>query len=146
MSAIAVEVFFQAFSLRAFVVVISFLPKKRVGGSVGDRGKAHMAKLKRIALWSVILGIALVTQACWDDDPKGFKLVGEGACRQADGGAGNPRYAKAASLDECFSQCLQDSSSCKAIEYNSKNGSCEIHSEPISKFEKVEGVSCYTVE
>jgi PAN domain len=109
-------------------------------------GTAHMPRLKRIALWSTILGIAFMVQACWEDEQKGLKLVGAGACRNADGSEGRPRTVKAASLDDCSSQCLQEGKSCKAIEYNSTNGSCEIHSEPMTSFEKVEGVSCYAVE
>jgi len=105
-----------------------------------------MPQLKRLARWSMILGVAIAVQACGDAAPKGLKLVGAGGCRNADGSEGRPTTVKVASLEECTSQCREAGKSCTAIEYNANNGSCELHSEPISKFEQAAGVSCYAVE
>lgn len=70
-------------------------------------------------------------------------LLGEGGCRTADGGPGEHHTTSTVSLEECKAKCLDMGGDCTALEYNSNNGNCEIHSDTITLFEQVAGVSCY---
>jgi hypothetical protein len=88
----------------------------------------------------VIAGVWMI-QGCWENEQ--FTLLGEGGCRLADGGEGTPEYLSGLSSEQCQAQCSAEDGQCTAIEYNTNNGLCEIHSEPIVKFEGVEGVFCY---
>ena len=69
-------------------------------------------------------------------------LLGEGGCRTADGEQGEHTNLKV-SFDQCKAKCLAVNGQCTALEYNSNTNGCEIHSEPITSFEGVAGVSCY---
>jgi hypothetical protein len=102
-----------------------------------------MLKVKKIGLWVALLGIALTTQGCWEDDEDQLTLLGDGGCRTADGGTGEPAYLSGMSLEECKAQCFNGKESCTAVEYNANNSMCEIHSDPITTYEKVESVACY---
>ena len=105
-------------------------------------------------------GIVPQVQGCWQDEqPRGTRvpypmpsfrgrltLLGEGGCRTADGEQGEHTMISAVSFDDCKAKCLEANGQCTALEYNSNNSSCEIHSEPITSFEGVAGVSCYRRE
>jgi hypothetical protein len=92
----------------------------------------------------VLAGGAPLVQGCSQDDPPGeLALLGEGGCRTADGGQGTHTTISAVSFDQCEEKCLATNGQCTAFEYNSNNSDCEIHSEPITLFEEVAGVSCY---
>jgi hypothetical protein len=97
----------------------------------------------RIGSWLAIVGVALMMQGCWDEQEDRLTLLGEGGCRAADGGEGEPAYTQATSAEECEAQCFVGETPCTAVEYNANNGTCEVHHQPITKFEKVEGVVCY---
>jgi hypothetical protein len=103
-----------------------------------------MPKARPFAGWLVIAGVALSVQGCWESEQKDLTLLGEGGCRIADGGEGRPIYIKGVSLDECEAKCFDGDGKCTAVEYNTNNSQCEIHSQPITKYEKVGGVFCYT--
>ena len=105
-----------------------------------------MLKAKTIGLWFAILGIGLAAQGCWDEDEDRLALLGEGGCRTADDSAGDPEYLSGLSLEACKAQCFNGNGSCVAVEYNSNNSNCEIHSDPITKIEYVKGVSCYLAQ
>ena len=105
----------------------------------------NMAKSMRVGLWLGIGCLALAVQGCWDDGQESLTLLGEGGCRAADGGRGDPQTVQAASAEECEALCFAGETSCAAVEYNANNGACEIHREPIAKFEHVEGVTCYAM-
>ena len=98
-------------------------------------------KAREISGWVVIAGFALTAQGCWEDEQ--VTSLGEGGCRIADGGGGVPVHFSGLSSDECKAKCFNGSGKCTAVEYNTNNGQCEIHSEPIVKYEEVEGVFCY---
>jgi hypothetical protein len=104
-----------------------------------------MLKARRIGRWLAIVGVVLATQGCWDDGQERLTLLGEGGCRTADGGHGDSSTVGVASAEDCEAQCFNGEASCTAVEYNSNNGACEIHREPIAKFEHVEGVACYAM-
>ena len=105
-----------------------------------------MLKAGRIGVWIVVAGVALVTQACWEEEqPGGLALLGDGGCRMANGSEGKPTTIAAESPDACQAQCLTGGNPCVAVEYNANNRRCEVHREPITKFEKVEGVACYVM-
>lgn len=97
----------------------------------------------RVGVWFAIIGIALMMQGCRDENQ--LKLLGEGGCRTADGGEGEPTYLSGMSLEECKTQCVGENGPCAAVEFNANNGNCEVHLQPITKFEAVEGVACYVV-
>jgi hypothetical protein len=105
----------------------------------------NMPKSMRVGLWLGIGCLALALQGCWDDGQENLTLLGEGGCRAADGGHGHPRTVPVASAEDCEAQCFAEATPCVAVEYNSKNGACEVHSEPIARFEHVEGVACYAM-
>lgn len=103
-----------------------------------------MPKARRIGLCFAIVGFALAAQGCWNDE-QDLTLLGDGGCRTADGGEGRPAYLTAVSAEACEAQCSAGDEQCTAVEYNAGNGSCEIHHEPITKFERIEGVTCYAM-
>jgi hypothetical protein len=105
-----------------------------------------MVEKRHIWICLVVAGIALAVQGCWEDKPDELTLLGEGGCRTADGGEGDPRYVSGLSLDACKAECFNGDVSCAAVEYNANNSNCEVHSGQITKFEDVEGVSCYVVK
>jgi hypothetical protein len=88
----------------------------------------------------MIAGVWLI-QGCWENDQ--LTLLGEGACRLADGSEGAPESLSGLSSEQCQAQCSAEDAQCTAVEYNTNTGLCEIHSEPIVKYEEVEGVFCY---
>jgi PAN domain len=88
----------------------------------------------------VIISVLMI-QGCRDDEQ--FTLVGEGGCRLADGGEGGPVHLAGLSSEQCQAECTAENGKCTAFEYNTNNGNCEVHSEPIVKFEAVAGVFCY---
>ena len=100
-----------------------------------------MPKSRYVARWLVMSGVALMLQGCWDDEQ--LTLLGEGGCRITDGSEGEPIYVSGLSLDQCQAKCFNGTPNCTAVEYNTNNGQCEVHSDPITKFEVVEGVFCY---
>jgi hypothetical protein len=101
-----------------------------------------MLKSRPIGVWLAILGVALTVQGCWDEQDQ-LELLGDGGCRTADGGEGGPTHFSEMSLDECKAQCFDGDAPCAAVEFNANNSKCEVHFEPITKFEAVEGVACY---
>ena len=111
-----------------------------------------LPKVGRIGVWIVVAGVALVTQASWEEEqPGGLALLGDGGCRMANGSEGKPTTIDAESPDECQAQCFTggtlftDGTPCVAVEYNANNRRCEVHREPITNFKKVEGVACYAM-
>jgi PAN domain len=102
----------------------------------------------------VIAGVTPLVQVCSQDEAQHesqdeqdqLTLLGEGGCRTADGGHGEAITISAVSFDQCKSKCFGTNGQCFAFEYNSNNNVCEIHSEHITTFEKVAGVSCYQRE
>jgi PAN domain len=106
-----------------------------------------MPKAGRSAVWIMMVGVALVTQGCWEEEPGGLALLGDGGCRMANGSEGTPTTIGVQSSDECQAKCLTDGAApCVAVEYNANSSSCEVHREPITKFEKIEGVACYVMK
>jgi hypothetical protein len=105
-------------------------------------------------------GILPQVQGCWQDEQlrqharavphaqlqDRLTLLGEGGCRTADGEQGEYTTISAVAFDECKAKCSEVNGQCTALEYNRNNGICEIHSEPITSFEGVAGVSCYRRE
>lgn len=89
----------------------------------------------------LVIVSAVFIQGCWEDEQ--FTLLGEGGCRLADGGEGTPVYLAGVSSEQCQAECSDQNGACTAFEYNTNNSQCEIHAEPIVKFEGVEGVLCY---
>ncbi len=103
-----------------------------------------MLKARQMGVSLAIIGLSLLVQNCGEDDRDGLTLLGNGGCRTADGGEGNPTFFEV-SLDACKTKCFEDDGKCTAVEYNANNSNCEIHSEPITKFEEVDNVECYVV-
>jgi len=99
----------------------------------------------------VIAGVAPLVQVCAQaeaqhesqDEEDQLTLLGEGGCRTADGGQGAYTRISSVSFDQCKTECFGLNGKCIALEYNSNINGCEIHSEPITSFEEVAGVSCY---
>jgi hypothetical protein len=105
-----------------------------------------MLKAGRIGGLIVVAGVALMTQACWEEEqPGGLALLGDGGCRMANGSEGKPTTIGAESPDACQAKCFAGETPCVAVEYNANNSNCEVHREPITNFEKVEGVACYVM-
>jgi PAN domain len=102
-----------------------------------------MPKSKQVAGWLAVVGVALVVQGCGEDEQDRLTLLGRGGCRTADGSEGQYETLFGVSLDACKAQCFGENGPCTAVEYNSNNSSCEIHSEPITTFKEVENVECY---
>lgn len=106
-----------------------------------------MPKAGKIGLWIMVVGMALVAQGCWEEEQPGrLVLLGDGACRMADGSEGRPTTIGAESPDACQAECFANGTPCVAVEYNANNSRCEVHRKPITKFEKVEGVACYVMK
>jgi hypothetical protein len=105
-----------------------------------------MFKVRQVGWALVIVGIALTVQGCWEQDQDQLTLLGDGGCRTADGGDGSPTYIAGMSLEGCKQHCFGDGGPCAAIEFNSGNGMCEVHSAAITRVEPVEGVACYVVK
>jgi PAN domain len=105
-----------------------------------------MPEARHIGMWFAILGIALMLQGCWENEQDRFALVGDGGCRTADDRHGSQTTVTEITLAECRERCLEVNGACSAIEYTSSGGVCEIHSEPITKFESAEGVTCYVTK
>ncbi len=104
-----------------------------------------MPEAVRIGVWLTVVSMALMAQGCWDDQQAELTLLGEGGCRTADGGEGESSNVLTASADECEAQCFAGEKPCAAVEFNGNNNQCEIHRQPITSVEKVEGVFCYVV-
>ena len=104
-----------------------------------------MHKAGLIGLFCAIIGVALGAQGFWGDGQDRLTVLGEGGCRTADVGEGNPSYLQVASAKECEAQCFVGEAPCAAFEYSANNGMCEVHREPIASFEHVEGVTCYAM-
>ena len=103
-----------------------------------------MRKAKQIGPWLAVGAIVLALQGCWGDEQDQLTLLGDGGCRTADGGDGEPQYVSGLSLDACKARCGDGGdTACTAIEYNTGNGICEVHSKPITIFNAVDGVACY---
>jgi PAN domain len=79
-------------------------------------------------------------------DEDQLTLLGDGGCPTADGREGEHTAVSQASDDACKAQCFVANEPCRAVGFNSNNGNCEIHSEPITKYEKVDGVACYVMK
>ena len=90
----------------------------------------------------LVIVLAVMIQGCWSEEQQ-FTLLGEGGCRLSDGGEGEPVYLIGLSTEQCQAECSSENGKCSAVEYNTNNGQCEVHSAPIVKFEKVAGVFCY---
>jgi PAN domain len=105
-----------------------------------------MLRVRRVRLWFAIAGIAVALQGCWENDEDQLTLLGDGGCRTADGREGEHTVVSQASHDACKAQCFVANEPCTAVEFNSNNGNCEVHSEQITKYEKVEGVACYVMK
>jgi PAN domain len=99
--------------------------------------------LAQIAGGFVLAGVAPLVQGWSKGEQDQLALLGEGGCRLADGGEGNPVHLAGLSSERCQAECISQNGKCSAVEYNTNNGQCEVHSEPIVKFEAVEGVFCY---
>jgi PAN domain len=104
----------------------------------------NMLKARRIGRWLAIVGVALAAQGCWEEQ-ENLTLIGEGGCRTADGGHGDSWTVQVAAAEDCEAHCSAEEVPCTAVEYNANNGMCEIHREPIARFEHVAGVACYAM-
>jgi hypothetical protein len=118
-------------------------PKQGAGWRCLAMERRNMPKAKQMVAWLAVLGIALAVQGCWEDEENRLTLLGDGGCRTADGGEGQPTHISGASLDACKARCFDADAPCIAVEYNANNNNCEIHSGPITTYEKIEGVECY---
>ncbi|HEX2336853.1 MAG TPA: PAN/Apple domain-containing protein [Hyphomicrobiaceae bacterium] len=105
-----------------------------------------MFTVRQVGVGLVIVGIALTVQGCWEKDEDRLTLLGDGGCRTADGGDGSPTYISGVSLEGCKQHCFGNGEPCAAIEFNSNNSMCEVHSEAITRVEPVEGVACYVLK
>jgi len=92
-----------------------------------------------------IVGTALMIMGCWGDEPDQLTFLGEGGCRTPEGGGGEPTYLSGMFLHECKAQCFDGIEPCAAVEFNTNNGNCEVHFQPITKVEAAKGVACYVV-
>jgi PAN domain len=106
--------------------------------------EVDMPEARQIGLGFAIVGIALLVQGCWEDEE--FALLGNGGCRTADDRHGAFTTVSTVSLDDCQGQCSEIDEQCTAVEYIADDGNCEIHSEPITRFEEKEGVACYATK
>ena len=108
-----------------------------IAGVVGGFVLAHVTG------GSVLARVAPLVQGWSKGEQDQLTLLGEGGCRLADGGEGHPVHLAGLSSEQCHAECTSENGKCSAVEYNTNNGNCEVHSEPIVKFEGVEGVFCY---
>jgi hypothetical protein len=99
--------------------------------------------LAQVAGGFVLAGVAPLVQAWSQDEQDQFTLLGEGGCRLADGGEGNPVHLAGLSYEQCQAECTSENGECSAVEYNTNNAQCELHSGTIVKFEEIEGVFCH---
>src|SRR5687767_7530802 len=99
--------------------------------------------LAQIAGGFVLAGVAPLMQGWSKGKQDQLALLGEGGCRLADGGEGSPVHLAGLSSEQCQAECTGENEKCTALEYNTNNGQCEVHSGPIVKFEAVDGVFCY---
>jgi hypothetical protein len=60
-----------------------------------------------------------------------FTLLGDGACRTADGGGGQYTKAQSSSLSDCKSKC-EESTVCVAVEWIKSGKHCELHTASIT--------------
>jgi PAN domain len=104
-----------------------------------------MLKLRQVGFSLAIFGIVLAVQGCWEDQEPQLALLGNGGCRMADGSGGQYSSVTEASLDACKARCFGENGPCTAVEFNRSNSQCEIHSQPITNFERVEGVTCHVL-
>ena len=105
-----------------------------------------MFNVRQVGVGLVIVGIALTAQGCWEKDQEQLTLLGDGGCRTEDGGDGGPDYISGISLEECKQHCFKNGGPCSAVEFNSGNGMCEVHSKAITRVEPAEGVACYVLK
>jgi hypothetical protein len=101
--------------------------------------------MRQVGVGLVIVGIALTVQGCWENDEDQLTLLGDGGCRTADGDDGSATYISGTSLESCRQHCFENDELCTAIEFNSNNSRCEVHSESITRVEPVKGVACYVL-
>ncbi len=135
-------------SLRAPPVAISVWllgPNKALDSVVGPWHGGNMLKVRQVAVWFAIVGIALAAQGCWDNDEDRLTLLGDGGCRTADGSEGNHTVISQESQEACKARCFVGDEPCTAVEFNANNGNCEVHSRPITKIEALEGVTCHVL-
>jgi hypothetical protein len=99
--------------------------------------------LAQVADGFVLARVAPLVQGWSKGEQDQLTLLGEGGCRLADGGEGTPVYLAGLSPEQCHAECTSENGKCSALEYNTHNNVCEVHSEPIVNFEGVEGVFCY---
>jgi PAN domain len=102
--------------------------------------------VRQVGVGLVIVGIALTAQGCWEKDEDQLTLLGDGGCRTDDGDDGSATYISGMSLERCRQNCFKKEEPCTAIEFNSNNSMCEVHSETITRVEPVEGVACYVLK
>jgi hypothetical protein len=101
-----------------------------------------MIETKRLSFCFGVVSMALLVQGCWEEDEQ-FSLLGSGGCRTTDDRQGAYTTISGLSLEECRAQCSRTNGRCTAIEFRAEDGNCELHSDPITKFEPREGVACY---
>ena len=101
-----------------------------------------MLKVRQAGAWFAIAGIALAGQGCWENEQDQLTLLGGGGCRTADGTEGEYTVIRETSEDWCKARCFGANGPCTAVEFNTNNGQCEVHTQPITRYEKVEGVTC----
>jgi hypothetical protein len=99
--------------------------------------------LAQIAGGFVLAEVAPLVQGWSKGEQDQLALLGEGGCRLADGGEGNPVHLAGLSYEQCQAECTSENGECSAVEYNTNNGQCELHSGTIVKFEEIEGVFCH---
>jgi hypothetical protein len=99
--------------------------------------------LAQVANDYVLAGVAPLVPGWSKVEQDQLRMLGEGGCRLANGGEGKPAYLAGLSSEQCQAKCISQDGKCSAVEYNTTNGQCEVHSDPIAKFEKVQGVFCY---
>jgi hypothetical protein len=104
-----------------------------------------MLKVKQAGLWLAIVGAGLAMQGCWEQEESQLTLLGDGGCRTADGSEGTYSVVRENSQDSCKARCVGNNGLCTAVEFNANNGQCEVHTQLITKYEKVAGVTCLVV-
>jgi len=101
--------------------------------SAGDRGKPGEWTYSACQL------------ACPCTEAHAYRFLGQGSCRTATNGAGTYTRIEMGSSAECRQKCNEDEN-CLAYEFYAHSEQCEIHTEPISKFQKQHGFRCYVKE
>ena len=104
-----------------------------------------MFKVRQVGVGLVIIGIAVTVQGCWEKDEDQLTLLGAGGCRTGNGDNGSRTYISGLSLEECKQHCFENDQPCSAIEFNSNNNKCEVHSGAITRVEAAKGVACYVL-